>query len=64
MKILWFSPTPSLADEYLKNKQMNGGFIKSLEKIIQDFVIKNPIIENHFRFDNDLNKAITIQFFS
>lgn len=38
MKILWFTNTPSLAEDYLNNKPMNGGFIKSLEKIIQDKV--------------------------
>ena len=38
MKILWFTNTPSLAEDYLNNKLMNGGFIKSLEKIIQDKV--------------------------
>lgn len=38
MKILWFVLTPSLAEDYINNKPMNGGFIKSLEKIIQDKV--------------------------
>jgi|ERR1035437_426767 hypothetical protein len=38
MKILWFTNTPSLAEDYLNNKQMNGGFIKSLEKLIKDKV--------------------------
>ncbi|MEO6452947.1 MAG: glycosyltransferase family 4 protein [Ginsengibacter sp.] len=38
MRILWFTPTPSLAEDYLKNTPMNGGFIKALEKEIQDKV--------------------------
>jgi glycosyltransferase involved in cell wall biosynthesis len=38
LKILWFSPTPSLAEEFLNNVPMNGGFIKSLEREIQDKV--------------------------
>jgi glycosyltransferase involved in cell wall biosynthesis len=35
MKVLWFSPTASLAENHLNNKPMNGGFIKSLDKEIQ-----------------------------
>jgi len=35
MKVLWFTPTPSLAEDYLNNKPMNGGWIKSLEKEMQ-----------------------------
>jgi hypothetical protein len=38
MKILWFTNTPSLAEDYLNNKIMTGGFIKSLEKVMQDKV--------------------------
>jgi glycosyltransferase involved in cell wall biosynthesis len=38
MKILWFTNTPSLAEDYLNNKPMNGGFIRSLEKIMQEKV--------------------------
>jgi len=38
MKVLWICLTPSLAEEYLNNKPMNGGFIKSLEKLMQDKV--------------------------
>ncbi len=38
MKVLWFSNTPCLAEDYLHNKTMNGGFLKSLEKAMQDNV--------------------------
>ncbi|MDQ2719835.1 MAG: glycosyltransferase [Bacteroidota bacterium] len=38
MKVLWFTPSPSLAEDYLNNKPMNAGFIKSLEREIQDKV--------------------------
>lgn len=38
MKVLWFSPTPSLAEDYLNNQPTNGGWIRSLEKEIRDKV--------------------------
>ncbi len=36
MKILWFTNTPSLAEEKLSNKPVGGGWIKSLEKRIKN----------------------------
>lgn len=38
MKVLWLTPTPSLAEHHLSNKPVNGGWIKSLEKGIQERV--------------------------
>lgn len=38
MKVLWFSITPSLGEEYINNIPTGGGWIKSLEKIIQNKV--------------------------
>ena len=38
MKVLWLSPSPSLAESYLKDKPVSTGWIKSLEKNIQDKV--------------------------
>lgn len=38
MKVLWLSPTPSLGENYLNNKPVNGGWIKSLERAIRDQV--------------------------
>lgn len=35
MRVLWFTNTPSLAEEKLTNKPVGGGWIKSLEKEIQ-----------------------------
>lgn len=35
MKVLWFTNTPSLAEEYFSNTLTSGGWIKSLEKKIQ-----------------------------
>jgi glycosyltransferase involved in cell wall biosynthesis len=37
IKILWFTNTPSLAEEKLSNKPVGGGWIKSLEKEIKEF---------------------------
>lgn len=37
MKVLWFTNTPSLAEEYLDNKTTGGGWIKSLEKEMKAF---------------------------
>lgn len=36
MKVLWFSLFPGLSDVYLNDKATGGGWIKSLEKNIQD----------------------------
>ena len=38
MKVLWFSPTPSLAEDFLNNTPTNGGWIRSLEKEIENKV--------------------------
>jgi len=38
MKVLWFTPTPSMAESYLHDTPVGGGWIKSLEKSIQDEV--------------------------
>lgn len=38
MKVLWFTNTPCLAEDYFNNKTMNGGFLKSLEKVMQEEV--------------------------
>jgi glycosyltransferase involved in cell wall biosynthesis len=38
MKVLWFSPTPSLAEDYLNSTPTNGGWIRSLQKEIEDKV--------------------------
>ena len=35
IKVLWFTNTPSLAENYFSNDSMNGGFLKSLENIMQ-----------------------------
>jgi len=35
MKVLWFTPTPSLAEGHLNNAPAGGGWIKSLEKELQ-----------------------------
>lgn len=50
MKVLWISLTPSLAEDYLNKKPMNGGFIKSLEKVIQDKVDLSIL----FYYDKDV----------
>lgn len=34
MRVLWFSPTPSLAREYIGDKSNSGGWIQSLQKEI------------------------------
>jgi glycosyltransferase involved in cell wall biosynthesis len=36
LKILWFSPSPGLSDNYLNEGSNGGGWIKSLERNIQD----------------------------
>jgi glycosyltransferase involved in cell wall biosynthesis len=36
MKVLWFTPTPALAEEYLNMNFIGGGWIKSLEKELRD----------------------------
>lgn len=38
MKVLWFTSSPSLAETYLKDEPIGSGWIKSLEKSIQDKV--------------------------
>ncbi|MBC7449969.1 MAG: glycosyltransferase [Cytophagales bacterium] len=38
MKVLWFTPTPSLAEGHLNDSPVGGGWIKSLEKSIQNTV--------------------------
>jgi glycosyltransferase involved in cell wall biosynthesis len=38
MKVLWFAPTPSLSESHISNVPMGGGWIKSLEKQIQNKV--------------------------
>jgi glycosyltransferase involved in cell wall biosynthesis len=38
MKVLWFTNTLCLAEDYFNNKSMNGGFLKSLEKAIREQV--------------------------
>ncbi len=38
MKVLWFAPTPALAEGYLNDTPVGGGWIKSLEKSIQNNV--------------------------
>ena len=38
MKVLWFALTPSLAEDFINDRPMNGGFIKSLEKVMQNKV--------------------------
>lgn len=38
MRILWFTPTPSLSEELLNKSPMGGAWIKSLEALIQERV--------------------------
>lgn len=38
MKVLWFSPTPSLAEDYINKEPSTGGWIRSLEKEMQNKV--------------------------
>lgn len=38
LKVLWFTNTPSLAEDYINKKPMGGGWIKSLEKEMQQHV--------------------------
>lgn len=52
MKVLWFSPTPSLAEDYINNEPSSGGWIRSLEKEMQNkldlsiaFYSNNPPIK-------------------
>ena len=48
MKILWFTNTPSLAEEKLTNKPVGGGWIKSLEKELKNqFDVKLGIGFHH-----------------
>jgi len=47
MKIVWFTNTPSLAESYIKDKPAGGGWIKSLEKAIQDKVELSIVFYHH-----------------
>ena len=40
MKILWFTNTPSMADEIIGKKVTSGGWIKSLEEHLKKSNIK------------------------
>ncbi|RPD94357.1 glycosyltransferase [Aureibaculum marinum] len=51
MKVLWFTNTPSLAENKAKRKPVGGGWIKSLEQEI----IKNSNIELGISFYSDTN---------
>lgn len=52
MKILWFSPTPSLAEDYLNDKPTSGGWIKSLEKEMEDKVDLSIVFYGNSKFVN------------
>lgn len=57
MKVLWFSPTPSLAEDSLNREPTSGGWIKSLEKEMQNKVNLNIA----FYSNNQLIKAKNTQ---
>ena len=38
MKVLWFANTPCLSEEYLNKESIIGGFLKSIEKVMQQKV--------------------------
>ncbi len=52
MRVLWFANTPSLAEEILSNKPTSGGWIKSLDKFLQDKVDLNVAFHYHERMES------------
>src|ERR1700761_9270152 len=36
MRVLWFANTPGLSSDYLKAKQAGGGWISSLQRVVED----------------------------
>lgn len=38
MNVLWFTNTPCLAEDFFNEKSVNGGFLKTLNEIVQDKV--------------------------
>jgi glycosyltransferase involved in cell wall biosynthesis len=52
MRILWFANTPSLAEEVLSNKPTSGGWIKSLDKFLQDKVELHVAFHYHEKKDS------------
>lgn len=63
MKVLWFSPTPSLAEDFLNNTPTNGGWIRSLEKEIEDKVQLFVVFEDngHITIPNSKTKYFPIK---
>ena len=63
MKVLWFSPTPSLAEDFLNNTPTNGGWIRSLEKEIENKVQLSVAFEDngHVTIPNSKTKYFPIK---
>jgi glycosyltransferase involved in cell wall biosynthesis len=47
MKVVWFTNTPSLAESYINDRPVGGGWIKSLEKAIQKKVELSVVFYHH-----------------